>query len=288
MRRLPGFLEIGVDADEKIGPVIDIVPSIHTAGSELANYSHFFGGGGSTFQFLDLAGSEFQKSPTTHPIRTCDPKVLWLMLCNGGAQLRAERNGLTWLQENMVRTTDLFFQCMLVEVVKIQVLVEWSRCFHPDGPSCLPAMSEIPIFLEHIDGILQLTGVDSTCGIILEQCDVSQNCDDRLNFCRFLDHLAVELQPWLSDILIAVLATGPSMFKNGDVFSGLVQRLATFVSQDAALGGSLCPKVPFQCQHILMNLNELVDKFPTGFPESPVVGFGGGFGAELLQEASFE
>jgi hypothetical protein len=36
-----------------------------------------------------------------------------------------------------------------------------------------------------------------------------------------------------------------------------------------------------------MNLNEVVDKFPTGFPMLPVVGFGGGFGAELLQQASF-
>ena len=36
------LLEIDVDADGKIGPLIDVVPSIHTAGSELANCSHFF------------------------------------------------------------------------------------------------------------------------------------------------------------------------------------------------------------------------------------------------------
>jgi hypothetical protein len=241
------LLEINVDADGKIGPLIDIVPSIHTAGFELTNYSHCFRIG-SRFQFLDLVGPEFQKSPTTHPIRTYDPKVLWLMSCDGGGRFRAERNGLAWLQERMERTTDLFFQCILVEVVKIQALVEWSRCFHPDGPRRLPTASEIPIFLEHIDGILQLTGVDSTCGIIQEQYDVSKNYDDRLNFRRFLGHLGVELQPWLSRLFTA-LAIGPSLFKNGDIFSGVVQRLSTFISHDAALGSSFSvPAHPYEPQ----------------------------------------
>jgi hypothetical protein len=43
-------------------------------------------------------------------------------------------------------------------------------------------------------------------------------------------------------------------------------------------------RMPFHCQHILMDFNELVADFPFMEPQVPVVGFGGAFGAQLLQE----
>jgi hypothetical protein len=37
-----------------------------------------------------------------------------------------------------------------------------------------------------------------------------------------------------------------------------------------------------------MNLNECVDDFPLGVPKLPVIGFGGAFGAQLLQPSIFD
>jgi hypothetical protein len=158
-------LKVNVDADGKIGPLIDSFPIVHTAGSELTNYSHFFGIGSSA--------SYLQKSPTTHPIRTCDPKVLWLMECNDGGPMRDQRDGMRWMLEEKTRAADLFFQCLVIEVVKVQVLVEWSRAFYPGEPHRLPRLVDVPIFLQHVDAVLLLTHANSTNGIIQEQYDVT-------------------------------------------------------------------------------------------------------------------
>jgi hypothetical protein len=68
----------------------------------------------------------------------------------------------------------------------------------------------------------------------------------------------------------------------------VIGRLATFISDNDGLGSSMSGKAPFQCQHILMNLNECVDDFPLGVPKLPVIRFGGAFGAQLLQPSTFD
>jgi hypothetical protein len=108
-----------------------------------------------------------------------------------------------------------------------------------------------------------------------------------LNFRRFFLYLESELEPWLYRLVFS-LGLRQSDCRIDDVFHDVVERLAIFISNDAGLGSSMCTKAPFQCQHILMNLNELVGDFPTGIPKLPVVGFGGAFGAQLLQQAIFD
>jgi hypothetical protein len=54
-------LEVHIDVDRKIGPLIDSCPTIHTAGSELANYSHYFGVN-PPHEWLSHIGPEFQKA----------------------------------------------------------------------------------------------------------------------------------------------------------------------------------------------------------------------------------
>ena len=279
-------LEVNVDVSGKIGPLIDSAPSTHTAGSELTNYSHYFGIG-SPIPFLSRLGPELQKSPTTHPIRSYDPKVMLLMKCNGGGGMRAQRHGLRWMEEDPARSANLFFHCILVEVLKVQVLAEWSRAFYPGHPGRLPLLTDIPVFLKFIDAILVLSDVNSTNGVLQEQYDISHNFSDKTNFHRFFKYLEAELQPWLARLVVA-LGRSPSVFEDKDTFHEVVGRLATFISNDAALGSSMCAKAPFQCQHILMNLNEVVDEFPTGVPRLPVVGFGGSYGAQLLQKETFD
>lgn len=275
------LLRINVDADGKIGPLIDSCPRLHTAGSELTNYSHYFGTQGS-LKFMDMVGPELQKSPTTHPIRSYDPKVLWLMLCNGGGQMRVHRPGLSWIEEDPRRGADIFFQCVIVEVVKVQVLIEWTRCFYPTLPERLPILEDIPDFLKFVDSILLQSSVESTNGLIQEQYEVSTNFNDRGAFSRFFLYLASDLEPWLSRLVPTI-----KDYQGESLFSNLITRLSTFINSNDGLGSTMCTKSPFQCQHILMNVNELVDNFPTGIPTRPVIGFGGSFGAQLLQEATF-
>jgi hypothetical protein len=125
-------LKVNVDADGKIGPLIDSFPIVHTAASELTNYSHFVGIGSSA-SYLESVGPELQKSPTTHPIRTYDSKVLWLMECNGGGPMRDQRDGMRWMLEDKTRAADLFFQGLVIEVVKVQDLVGVESCILSGG-----------------------------------------------------------------------------------------------------------------------------------------------------------
>ena len=279
------LLEVNVDSSGCIGPLIDRFPLVHKEGLELVNYSRYFTVESPT-RFLDHIGPEFQKSPTDAPIRSYDPKVMLLMKCNGGGPTRMQRDGLSWMKQKPALAADLFFQCILVEVVKVTVLVEWSRVCRPsnDGYS-LPRLSEIPEFLEYVEAVLKSAKVNSTNSIIQEQYEVSENFDDKCNFFRFFRYLAVELEPWLGR---TVSGLAQEVFEGVDTFGKEVKRLATFISQEEGLGSTMCSKAPFLCQHVWMNVNETVDDFPSGMPKVPVVGFGGSFGAQLLQEATFD
>jgi hypothetical protein len=177
------------------------------------------------------------------------------------------------LLEDKTRAADLFFQCLVIEVVKVQVLVEWSRAFYPGEPHCLPRLVDVPIFLQHVDAVLLLTHANSANGIIQEQYDFN----DKLNFRRFFKYLSATLEQWLSRLLLSL---GNGSVQSDDTFQMVIGRLATFISDNDGLGSSMCGKAPFQCQHILMNLNECVDDFPLGVPKLPVTGFGGAFGAQ--------
>jgi hypothetical protein len=103
------LLEINVDAKGHICPLINSSCRQHTRQLELKKYSHYFGIY-SPIQLMEHVGPEFQKSPTTHPIRTYDPKVIWLMLCTGGGHMYSGHKDLTWMQEDKLRSTNLFFQ----------------------------------------------------------------------------------------------------------------------------------------------------------------------------------
>jgi hypothetical protein len=132
-----------------------------------------------------------------------------------------------------------------------------------------------------------LTQANSTTGIIQEQYDVSANFNDRLNFRRFLEYLSAELEQWILRLL-RMLDDGS--IDSDDTFQMVITRLATFISNNEALGSSLCGKARFQCQHIMMNLiNECVlEDFPMGVPKLPVIGFGGAYGAQLLRPTTFD
>jgi hypothetical protein len=88
-------------------------------------------------------------SRTTHSIQTYDPNVLLLMNSNGGPKKREDRQGLPWAVKNYEVATDLFFHCIIIEVVKVEVLFEWSACFHSNTKSNCPLSPTFPFFLVH-------------------------------------------------------------------------------------------------------------------------------------------
>jgi hypothetical protein len=64
------------------------------------------------------------------------------------------------------------------------------------------------------------------------------------------------------------------------------KKLTVFFEASGGLGDSTS-KQPFHCQHILLDWNEIISGFPFGQPHVPIFGFGGIFGAQLLQEKTF-
>jgi hypothetical protein len=269
---------LNVDSQLKIGPLIDYVHSCH--GGVLATLVHYIGVFGSTAsRYLSHLGRAVQMSPTTHPIRTYDPKVLLLMLCNCGAKSRKLRQGRQWLKTNLDDATNLFFHCIIIEVIKVEVLVEWSLCFHGAEASRLPILSEIPCLLDFVAAVLQTNGASSTRGILHDQYLINDNFKDPKMFIRFFQFLQTELAPWFSRQLN--LDAGGTQ----DLFGDTNKLLTKFINSGIV---DSYTKQPFHCQHMLLNLNEVVDLFPFGKPVIPVVGFGGNFGAQLLQDKEFK
>jgi hypothetical protein len=151
---------------------------------------------GKKSKYLSRLGREVQMSPTTHPICTYYPKVLLLINSNGGPRQREERTGLPWVLKNYELAADLFFQCIIIEVVKVEVLLEWSACFRAHKKIQLPGLSNIPSFLEFILAILDKEGLCTTSWILHDQYQLNDNLKQVTVFWRFFTHLQTHLRSW--------------------------------------------------------------------------------------------
>jgi hypothetical protein len=89
---------------------------------------------------------------------------------------------------------------------------------------------------------------------------------------RFLGYLGTELGPWLSR-LGETITKLPS-FHTDDLFHYVNTWLTTFITSESSIGES-STKMPFHCQHMMMDFNEVVTEFPIGRSKCPAVGFGG-------------
>ena len=275
--------EINVDQNQRIGPLLDVDDEIHQGDSSLDNYIEHFGNDG-TPALMSLLGRPVTSSPMSHPVASYDPKCLLLMKANGCPMDRKARNGLDWIQQNELLTLDLFFQCILVEVVKVHVLVQWSRCIHQKD-WFLPVVSDIPGFLHFVDTYLSKTKATTTSRIIQEQYEINENFKDLGMFRRFFTHVSHQLESWLLKLVESTIHLTEGD-KTDDLFSVTNKSLTAFIDGEHAMGDQSY-KQPFHSQHILMNMNNLVAGFPFGKPIVPVVGFGASFGAQLLQDEKF-
>jgi hypothetical protein len=283
------MLEVNVDAEMKIGPLIDHNPTFHTNQSALPQYLEHFGAHEINFPYMTFLEPELQKSPTTHPIRTYDPKVLLLMNCNGGGMARSLRPGLCWMENESKEAADLFFQCILVEVVRVQILLEWCRLNATPDTNKLPTISDIPAFLIFIGGVIDQNGTSATGSITHDQYELNASFYDWKTFQEFFSYLEAGLEAWFCRVVVWTLKQSGNerdQDVHHDLFRSVNERLTSFLT---SIGSGLenTGKQPFHSQHILMDYYEVVADFPFGEPICPVLGFGGSFGAQLLQDSFF-
>jgi len=283
------LLELNVDNSGKVGPLLDYNKSFHHGESSLDNYSKHFGStapSGDSSQYMkQLSPASVQKSPTPHAIRTYDAAKLTLMLGNGGCGRRVERKGLGYVKANSSHVADMLFQCLLVEVVRVPIMMEWSK-FKKDGSRSstiqLPTLDETVPFLEFIQDIMSVNKFLTTRNLLQTQYEIHIGFGTLSGFQRILSYLSHHLENWLSSITaqVAILksATPPV-----DIFDVCRSSLSSLLSVPQALGSWNGPKVQFFCQHILMNMNELIDDWPFGVPDNVILGFGGLFGAKRLK-----
>jgi hypothetical protein len=283
------MLEVNVDAERKIGPLIDHNPRFHTDKSALPQYSEHFGADEIVFPYMKFLDPELQKSPTTHPICIYDPKVLLLMNCNGGSMARLSRPGLGWMEKESKWAADLFFQCILVEVIRVQILLEWSRLNVTPDTNRLPTISDIPAFLSFIGGVIDKNGTSATGSITHDQYKLNASFYDWTTFHEFFSYLEAGLETWFCRVVVWTLKQSGNeraQDVHHSLFRSVNKWLTSFLT---SLGSGIenMSKQPFHSQHILMDYYEVVADCLFGEPICPVLGFGGSFDAQLLQDSCF-
>ena len=117
-----------MDKGKRIGPLLDSDSEIHIGQSSLENYQFHFGKE-AKHPFMSLLGRSVTSSTMSHPVASYNPSCLLLMKCNGSPADRMGRPGIGWMKNNPSLAADMLSQCILVEVVKVHVLVQWSQMY---------------------------------------------------------------------------------------------------------------------------------------------------------------
>jgi hypothetical protein len=275
--------QVNVDVSGKVGPLLDPDLAYHKGESQLSNYNSIFGPLASNAQlYMPKLGVEVQRSPTTHPIRSYDPNRLFLMKGNGGGRQRANRKGLSFMNAHLDSTVDMLFQCFLVEVVRLPVLVEWSTFKERDlaqKVTTLPVVADIDSFLHFVGDILSHNNFCLSRNVLQTQYELHDAFNYMSGFSRVVAYVARGCRVWVCNTIS--LVTNTPSGDDTDVFGNCISSLAAFMSDSQGLG-TPGDKPLFFCQHILMNLNELVAGWPFGKPQVAIMGFGGTFGARRL------
>jgi hypothetical protein len=217
-----------------------------------------------------------------HPICSYDPNRLFLMEGNGGGRQRANRRGLSFINGNLDNVVNMFFQCFLVKLVCLPILVEWSTLKQPNGAeqvTTLPGVANIDSFLHFVGDILSYNKFGSTCNVLQTQHEIHEAFNSRSGFSRVVTFVGRGVRVWVCNTIS--LVTNTQGEDGTDVFGKCISSLVDFMSDSWGLG-SLGEKLLFFCQHIMMNLNELVAGWPFGKPQVAILGFGGAFGARRL------
>lgn len=286
------LLELNVDRIGKIGPLQDINPAYHHGDSSLDNYRRIFNTnqGNNRVQqryMRALRPASVQKSPTTHGIRSYDAGKLLLMLANGGCNQRSDRKGLGYVSSNMTKVLDMVLQSLLVEVVRVPIMMEWSEVKNQRDNTTgisLPGIGDIDHFLDFLTDVMTVNKFQTTRNLLQTQYEIHTGFSSTIAFTRVLKFLRDELGAWLTRVVAGVKQRKEKgrVDTPVDVFDVCRSSLGTLLSDPEALGSWNEEKMGFLSQHVLMNVNELIADWPFGVPEKVIPGFGGMFGAKRL------
>ena len=226
--------EVNVDNENKIGPLIDRNKQYHHGQSDLSHYTYYFGDDDTPNKYFDFLGPAIQKSPTPHPIRTFDPKVIYLMDCNGGAYQRNVRGGVQWMIAEPSSAAELFYQCIIIEIFKVQVLMEWNHFKgHPSEPQ-LPNLMQVAVFKEFIESVVSSDRLMKPGSVTQDQYELNDQYHDLRSICCLLSHLEHELPLWVERQVQSTLqqihhTQHPDNVV--DVFNGSIERLSYLATQ---------------------------------------------------------
>ena len=276
-------LEVHVAVDGTIGPLVDADPAYHRRvdGTHLESYDKVFctSTSGKTIPYLGLLGLEMQRSPLTSPVRVYDANRRILLESTGGGNLRSDRAGLAYVKRNIAAAVDHLFQSVLVEVVRAPVLLEWNQFWNKGvGGLHLPVLSNIESFLGFLESIRHHQKWRTNNHLLQTQYELHEAFKKSKAFDRVFRYLAANLGTWLQESIDSAAEHEQST----DYFSANTLSLSTFFGRSENLGSN-GDKVPFFCQNVLSNMNELYADWPFGIPQIAISGFGGMFGIRRLQ-----
>jgi hypothetical protein len=143
-----------------------------------------------------------------------------LMLGNEGCEKRKDRKGIDFVTANLDLVADMTLQCLLVEVVRVPVLLEWSEVKKMrDGTTgcSLPLLADIDCFLDFIADVMTVNKFQTTRNLLQTQHDLHVGFGSTSTFTRVLKHLRDELRGKLGSLVHGVM--GRKMDLAIDVFS---------------------------------------------------------------------
>jgi hypothetical protein len=206
-----------------------------------------------------------------------------LFASSSGGSLRATRIGLPYLISQFPEAVDFLFQSVIVKVVRVPIHLEWTiyKQHKAVDSSRLPVLSDVEEFIHFLDSVRFEHKWRTMNNILQTQYQLHEAFNKSKVFTRVIKYLANNLGVWLRDAVDN--AKNGSVDENNDLFYGSVCSLSRIFGDDEALGNVDDGKLPFFCQHVPSNMNELYSNWPLGRPRKAIFGFGGCFGVSRMQ-----
>jgi hypothetical protein len=181
---------------------------------------------------------------------------------------------LTFCRDNIDLFVDIIFQSTLIKIFRVQVLMEWSIHVHGEGSSKLPGTKTVCSLLEFLELTIQSNSWSTMHNLLQTQYAINDGYVAFSLLSRVLQCLCDNLVYWTESIL-SVTTVEP--------IDGVADR---FQWNRMKLENLLKLSNSFQCQHILMNCNELISGWPFGQPKQIVFAFESNFGVKQLQKGN--
>jgi hypothetical protein len=164
--------------------------------------------------------------------------------------------------------------------------MEWSVHVRGVGTNELPGTKDVPSFLEFVEQIIDSNSWSTMHNLLQTQYAINEGFLAFSSLKRLIIFLGENLVHWCNSIITAgTVITDNGDHEAPDPFKENRTKLVDLLQQSGSITGQN-KQLSFQCQHILMNCNELISGWPFGKPSQIVFAFGGDFGIRMLQKGA--